>query len=92
MAALRWASEEALALYKLTTPSAYGSWLIGAEQARITVHRAHHLPRPMPRYDHYEHAAAILGAREPMLTRALAVDNAADNLTRLALFDGAEAW
>ena len=34
--ALRWASEDALLLYKHTEEATYGAWLLGAERVRLT--------------------------------------------------------
>ena len=72
-AALRWSSKEALDIYKNVNMEEYGSWLLAAEQTRLTGWRAVNLPRPLPFTDNLERAIAIQGARRETLAAA---DNA----------------
>ena len=66
-AALRWASTEALAEYKKTEPAAYGERLLRAERVKLTARMAHHLPRPLPRYESDDLASALLAARQDLI-------------------------
>ena len=60
--ALRWASDDALRIYKVANVETYASWLIEAEQQRLTGVRAISLPRPAPEHDHLDRAQGILAA------------------------------
>jgi hypothetical protein len=75
-AALRWASEDALLLYKRTEAATYGSWLLGAERVRLTASMTHHLPRPVPRTDSDHLAAAAIDTRRDLVERAAGWDRA----------------
>ena len=71
-AALRWASEDALLLYKRTQPGTYGGWLLGAERVRLTARMTHHQPRPMPRVDADDFAAAMINGTTGQLNADVA--------------------
>ena len=73
-AALRWASEDALLLYKRTEADAYGAWLLGAERVHLTARMTHHMPRPMPRYENDAVAATFITARVDIDSAADAAD------------------
>ena len=60
--ALRWASDDALRIYKVANVETYASWLLEAEQQRLTGVRAISLPRPLPEHDHLDRAQELLTA------------------------------
>jgi len=60
--ALRWASDDALKIYKVANVETYASWLHDAERQRVTGMRAVSLPRQPPEHDHLDRARAILAA------------------------------
>ena len=63
-ACLRWASDEALDLYKRTSDEDYGGWLLRGEQQRLSqLQLTNHLPRALPRVDADDMAAAMLTSR-----------------------------
>ena len=71
-AALRWASDEALELYKRTSDEEYGAWLLRAEQQRLNqLMLTHHLPRALPRYESHDLAGAFIAARLDLSREAL---------------------
>ena len=73
--ALRWASQEALQIYKVTNIEEYASWLLDAEKQVTTGLRAGALPRVRPpQHDHLDRAAAMLDADPDMRVRASAAD------------------
>ena len=70
-AALRWASDEALELYKRTSDVEYGGWLARAERQRLSqLQLTHHLPRALPRYESHDLAGALIDSRIEMAAEA----------------------
>ena len=65
--ALRWASTEALRIYKVTNAEQYARWLHEAESAELTGMRAIQLPRQLPQHDH---ELAMHALREAKLDQA----------------------
>jgi len=73
-AALRWASEDALKVYKVANKETYAGWLIRAERVKLTGVRLASMPRPPPEYDNEERAAAILTSAATLVRTATAGD------------------
>ena len=89
-AALRWASEEALELYAITSEDAYGGWLLDAEKVRLTATMAHHLPRAMPVLDNDDAAAAFIAGRHAMDAEAAAGERAFGRARAMRMGDGGD--
>ena len=64
MAALRWSSTEALAIYKNVNADTYGGWLLAAEQQKLTGSRLVDLLPRLPQTDRIPQAALAMSARE----------------------------
>ena len=60
-AALRWASDDALRLYRRTEADKYGGWLLGAERVNLTAAMTHHLPRAATHVGGDGEVAAMIG-------------------------------
>ena len=86
--ALRWASPEALQIYKIANVEQYAGWLVEAERQTLTGTRAIGLPRVLPQTDHLERAAMLAGAGRDLQERA-ALDDAALRTGAQATEDGA---
>jgi hypothetical protein len=76
-AALRWASEDALKIYKVPNKEQYGGWLQRAERVKLTGVRLAAMPRPPPQFDN-DHLAALVLADERPLRRAAERGDAED--------------
>ena len=89
--ALRWASPEALQIYKVHNVEEYAGWLIEAEKQDITGMRAlglpRKLPRPPPQHDHLDRAMALLDADADLQAQATAADAAQANGTSFETTD-----
>ena len=76
--ALRWASAEALKIYKVANVEDYAGWLTEAERQEITGMRAIGLPRaparPLPPHDHLDRALELLDNEAELCTGATAAD------------------
>ena len=77
-AALRWASEDALKVYKVANREAYGSWLTRAEKVKLTGERArslHATHRHLPMFEMEELAGAFTTAQQQLGRAAAAADS-----------------
>ena len=83
--ALRWASDDALRIYKVANVETYASWLIEAEQQRLTGVRAISLPRPAPEHDHLDRAQGILAAGPQLAQLADCWSAGEDHMDTLAV-------
>ena len=73
--ALRWATSEALQVYKTTNIEEYGSWLLTAEQQVVSGLRARALPTVQTtQLDHIDRAMAMLDADSDLRLQARAAD------------------
>ena len=69
--ALRWASPEALKIYKVANAEQYAGWLRGAEQTELTGMRAVQIPpRPAPAHDHLAAYHSLSEGRADLLAQA----------------------
>jgi len=73
-AALRWASEDALKIYKVPNKEQYGGWLLRAERVKLTGARLAAMPRPPPQFDNERLAALVLDGERTILRAADAGD------------------
>ena len=73
-AALRWASAEALAEYKMINKEVYGGWILGAEKQILTGRRACNLPRRTPQHDYIERVMQIQNERQECFREAALAD------------------
>ena len=80
-AALRWASDDALRLYRRTEADKYGGWLLGAERVNLTAAMTHHLPRAATHVGGDGEVAAMIG---DLVLRAEAVRLTASRRRRAA--------
>ena len=87
--ALRWSSDEALKIYKVTNVEHYAQWLIEAERQEVTGMRARALPRALPQHDHIDRAIAVLDSRAELQARAATADLELASGTQLGPEDGA---
>ena len=78
---LRWASDDALKIYKVANVEQYAAWLLDAERQDITGRRAIQLPRALPTIDHLDRVAQLHGARNELLAIAARADNEATGAT-----------
>jgi len=95
-AALRWASEDALKVYKVANKEQYGGWLLAAEKVKLTGVRLAAMPRPPPEYDNERRAALVLQTAPAVMRAAAAGDSediqhAAIAAARMAADAGAAA-
>jgi len=90
-AAVRWASEDALKIYKVTNREAYGDWLVRAERAKLTGERAttlHVDHRHMPITSHDELVASFLGERDALEKTSDTADAADERAVAALGIDG----
>jgi len=85
-AALRWASTDALKVYKVANAATYGGWLMRAERVRLTGERIITLrkTRHLPTTDHDDMALAVVDARGE-LDKAADTSDGKDDATVRAL-------
>ena len=79
--AVRWASDDALGLYRRTEADKYGGWLLGAERVNLTAAMTHHLPRAATHVGGDGEVAAMIG---DLVLRAEAVRLTASRRRRAA--------
>jgi len=82
-AALRWASEDALKVYKVSNKEQYGGWLLAAEKVKLTGVRLAAMPRPPPEYDNERRAALVLQTAPTVMRTAEAGDT--EDIQRAAI-------
>ena len=82
-AALRWATEDALKVYRVPNKEQYGGWLERAERVKLTGVRLAAMPRPPPPIDNERRAALVLDAAHGLDRTAAAGD--ADDVALAAL-------